>query len=243
MFEQTFVQTQQARRPWTVAVSLSLQCGVVAVLLLIPLLHPETLRFPDPPKPHLIRTWITQPPIPIQKTALRVAQAPAITYSRPVFVAPGIHASESRHIDVPVSDTAVAAWTGPSLPGLLPSLTAGTPLPPRAGVPVPATPVAKVAAAGPLKVGGGVQAARLLFGPHPSYPQLAKAARAQGVVKLEAIIAADGSVRNLRLASGPLLLATAAIDAVRQWRYQPTLLNGVAVEVVTEIEVNFTLTN
>jgi len=72
MFEQTFVQTQsQTRKPWTVAVSLSVQCLAVAVLLLIPLLHPETLRMPGPSQPHLIRTWIDQPPVPPQKRAAR----------------------------------------------------------------------------------------------------------------------------------------------------------------------------
>jgi len=59
---------------------------------------------------------------------------------------------------------------------------------------------------------------------------------------MEAIIAADGVIRNLHVLSGPPLLVDAARDAVRQWRYQPTLLNGVAVEVLTEIDVNFRLT-
>jgi hypothetical protein len=59
MFEQTFVQSQaRIRRPWTVAVSLSVQCLVVTLIVVIPLLHPEALRIPNPPPPHLIRTWI-----------------------------------------------------------------------------------------------------------------------------------------------------------------------------------------
>jgi protein TonB len=67
-------------------------------------------------------------------------------------------------------------------------------------------------------------------------------ARSQGVVKMEAIIATNGSIRNLRVLSGPPLLVDAAREAVRQWRYQPTLLNGIAVDVLTEIDVNFALT-
>ena len=69
----------------------------------------------------------------------------------------------------------------------------------------------------------------------------ARAARVQGVVKLQAVIARDGLIKNLQVVSGPALLVTAALAAVQQWRYQPTLLNAEAVEVATEIDVNFTL--
>ena len=60
-------------------------------------------------------------------------------------------------------------------------------------------------------------------------------------MKLQAIIAVDGSIRNLRMISGPPLLVNAAIDAVRRWQYKPTMLNGSPVEVITDIDVNFTL--
>jgi protein TonB len=93
-----------------------------------------------------------------------------------------------------------------------------------------------------VRVGIGVQAAKLIFGPKPHFSPLALAARIQGTVKLQAVIAADGSIQNLRVMSGPPLLAGAALDAVKQWRYQPTLLNGAPVEVITEIDVVFTLT-
>jgi protein TonB len=92
-----------------------------------------------------------------------------------------------------------------------------------------------------MHVSTGVQSARLLFGPKPQYPQLAKAARVQGTVRITAVIASDGAIKNLQVINGPPLLIRAALDAVRQWRYQPTLLNGGAVEVITEIDVNFTL--
>jgi protein TonB len=92
-----------------------------------------------------------------------------------------------------------------------------------------------------VSVSMGVQAAKLIFGPKPDYPPLARAARIQGVVHLQAVIGVDGSVRNLRAESGPPLLIKAAIDAVSRWRYQPTLLTGRPVEVTTQIDVNFTL--
>jgi protein TonB len=88
-----------------------------------------------------------------------------------------------------------------------------------------------------------VQAAKLVYGPKPVYPPLAKAARVQGTVRIQAIISADGSIHSLQVMSGPPLLINAARDAVSQWRYQATLLNGKAVEVATEIDVIFTLAN
>jgi TonB family protein len=92
-----------------------------------------------------------------------------------------------------------------------------------------------------IRVGGNVQQTKLVSLPPPVYPPLAKQARIQGVVKLNATIAKDGTVQHLEVISGHPLLIQAALDAVRQWVYQPTLLNGQPVEVQTDIDVNFTL--
>ena len=81
----------------------------------------------------------------------------------------------------------------------------------------------------------------LIFQPKPEYPPLAKMARIQGMVRLDAIISKDGTIQDLKVISGHPLLVKAALEAVQRWRYQPTLLNGDAVEVATEIDVNFTL--
>jgi protein TonB len=77
----------------------------------------------------------------------------------------------------------------------------------------------------------------------PIYPPLAKMARQQGTVKFEATISKEGTIEELKLISGPPLLVQAAQDAVKQWRYKPTLLNGEPVEVLTTIDVNFSLSN
>ena len=92
-----------------------------------------------------------------------------------------------------------------------------------------------------IRVGGNVQQTKLLQHAEPVYPPLALQARITGVVHLNAIIGKDGTVENLTVASGHPLLVPAAMQAVKQWVYAPTLLNGQAVEVVTQIEVNFTL--
>jgi len=116
----------------------------------------------------------------------------------------------------------------------LPTATAAPPPPPvPTGAPPP--PPARI------RVGGNVQAANLLVQPKPSYPPEAKAARIQGVVKLHATIGKDGAIETLSVISGDPLLASAALEAVRQWVYRPTLLNGDPVGVETEIDVNFTL--
>ncbi|MGH6630412.1 MAG: energy transducer TonB, partial [Burkholderiales bacterium] len=92
-----------------------------------------------------------------------------------------------------------------------------------------------------IRVGGQVEAARAICQPAPEYPPLAKMARIQGVVRLDAVISVDGTIQNLKLISGHPLLVRAALEAVARWRYQPTLLNGEPVEVLTEIDVNFHL--
>jgi len=77
----------------------------------------------------------------------------------------------------------------------------------------------------------------------PIYPPLAKMARQQGTVKFEAMISKEGTIEELKVVSGPPLLIQAATDAVKQWRYRPTVLNGEPVEVQTTIDVNFSLSN
>lgn len=92
-----------------------------------------------------------------------------------------------------------------------------------------------------IRVGSNVQKAKLVQQPAPVYPPLAMQARISGVVRMNVIIGKDGTVQNLTLVSGHPLLATSAMEAVKQWVYAPTLLNGQAVEVVTQVEVEFSL--
>jgi TonB family protein len=92
-----------------------------------------------------------------------------------------------------------------------------------------------------IRVGGNVQSTKLVFQPKPMYPPLAKQGRIQGTVQLHAVIGKDGAVQDLSVISGHPLLVGSALEAVRQWVYQPTLLNGSPTEVETEIDVNYTL--
>jgi protein TonB len=81
----------------------------------------------------------------------------------------------------------------------------------------------------------------LVYNVLPAYPPLARSARVQGTVVLQAIISRQGAIENLRMLSGHPMLVRSAIDAVRQWRYRPYILNGEPVEVETQITVTFSL--
>jgi periplasmic protein TonB len=238
VFEQTFVNTRaQTRRPWTVAASLALQTGLVAIAFVAPLLHVAALR-----RPESVPVWLPlqvmkqQAPEPAAKPMPRSAPI-----NRPAFRLAPLHAPTTvpSHIDITpdapeVGVMPAGAPTGPSIFALLPKATIQP-----APAPVVKAPQPSISA--PVHISGGVQSAKLVFGPKPSYPALARTARIQGTVRIQAIIGRDGSIRNLQVVSGPPLLIEVAKEAVQQWRYQPTLLNGEAVEVITEIEVNFTI--
>jgi protein TonB len=129
---------------------------------------------------------------------------------------------------------------GGAVGGVLGGIIGGIP---SAAPPPPPPPPAVKKEAPPqrIKVGGAVIAASIIRKTPPTYPQLAKSARVQGVVHLAAIIAKDGSIQELHSLGGPALLIQAAMDAVKTWLYKPTMLNGEPVQVETTIDVNFTL--
>ena len=93
----------------------------------------------------------------------------------------------------------------------------------------------------PVNLAEDLSQALLLQKVTPSYPQQALKAGVEGAVILQAWIGKDGSIRDLKLVDGSLLLGRAAVEAVRQWRYKPYLRNGVAVEAQTYVTVNFRL--
>jgi periplasmic protein TonB len=104
---------------------------------------------------------------------------------------------------------------------------------------LPAAPAPRVAT--PLRAGGNVKYPEKVHDVRPLYPQLALAARVQGLVLIEAVIGVDGRVRDAHVIRSVPLLDAAALDAVRQWRFTPTLLNGEPVPVIMTINVNFKL--
>jgi protein TonB len=127
-----------------------------------------------------------------------------------------------------------------------PTLTNGPVIAPGVGLPVPLPAILPPstkdgAVQQQIRVESSVEAANLIKKVLPAYPQLAKSAHVQGTVRFTARIGKDGRIQNLKFASGPSPLVDSATAAVKQWVYRPTLLNGEPVEVITQIDVNFTL--
>jgi protein TonB len=102
-------------------------------------------------------------------------------------------------------------------------------------------PQVKAAPPKKINISAGVSVGLLLNKTSPTYPPIAKAARVQGTVVLQATISKAGTIEDLHVISGPAMLQQAAMDAVRQWRYKPYLLNNEPVEVETQVNVIFTL--
>ena len=243
MFDQTFVENAaRTRRPWSLAASLTLQAGLLTGALLLPLLHPEVpvLRIERPPV-----VWRAHV-LPTRPEPVRIPSSGNIPLRPGVFRAPLPVVSQAGPRGPETIDAPETSGFIPSGPAVGAHLTSGfATLPPVVEPPKFSRPPAATTPTQPnpqpLRVSTSVQAALLTFGPKPPYPPLAQATRTQGVVRLTAHIAPDGTIANLRVISGHPLLIRAAVDAVQRWRYRPTLLNGLPVEVMTEIDVNFTL--
>lgn len=256
MFEQTFLAPPaKTRRAWTVVVSFTLQMVAISVAVLIPLVWSEKLPMallraplvqpplpPGPPKPPAVPEHVKIVHTSITRTAPRGLTVPTRIPPKPVMIVDEAPALEPREAGFYVPGSTGSSDGVPH--SIFSELAASMPhrvVPPPE--PVKPTPAAQPAAkpAAPVRVGGDVQAAKLAHQVMPPYPPLARQARVAGTVRLEAIIGSDGRIRQLRLVSGHPLLAPAALDAVRQWIYAPTLLNKQPVEVLTTIDVNFTL--
>jgi protein TonB len=123
-----------------------------------------------------------------------------------------------------------ASITG-GLAGIVGGITGGVP----EAAPPPPPPVA------PVRVGGNIKAPTKTKNVNPVYPPIAQSARVQGVVIIEATIGPDGRVKDAKVLRSIPLLDQAALDAVKQWTFTPTLLNGVPVPVIMTVTVNFTL--
>jgi protein TonB len=142
----------------------------------------------------------------------------------------------------PATGFSIASTGGGLVDGPVLCILCDAPVTPtRPPTPTVEKPAPKQPAVVRMPIGGDVQAAKLVRQLTPAYPALAKAARISGTVRLEAIIGIDGTVQNVRATSGHPMLVPSALDAVRQWVYKPTLLNGRPVEVITQIEVRFAL--
>lgn len=227
----------------TIPIAYIIEVIIVGVTVLIPLIYTEAL-----PRAQLM-TFLVAPPPPPPPPPPPAAVAPVRVIKRvtaeDIMRAPTTIPKTIAEIkDEPEPPQAAAAGVVGGVPGGMPGGTPGGVLGSiitSAGAAPPPPPPPKSATPKRIRVGGQVESAKQIFAPKPEYPPLAKMARIQGVVRLEAIISRDGTIQDLKVISGHPLLVKSALEAVQRWRYQPTLLNGEPVEVVTEVDVNFTL--
>jgi len=229
--------TDRICRGWTTLTSFGLQALIIAVLLLLPLLRPTGL-----PSFHQLSTPISlgQPlaepsPMRARTKSNPLPGRPAVLLFRQPSPIPGAMRPASNH-GLPQT-----TGLGPYVPGLpidgeprgLPGLfeSSARPILPAAPQPLVTR---------PLRL-SHMSEGDLIRKTQPTYPALARSARIQGIVVLQAVISKQGTIENVTVLTGHPMLIPAAIDAVRQWRYRPYILNNELVEVETQITVNFSL--
>jgi len=215
------------------AASVCFQAIVMAALILWPLFTPPALPKAAAVTPLPPFHGMPQPAASAPASDESASPRPAITITNvapttPVYIPPHIISTggEAPNISMNPASPGAGSAVGPWIPGGTGygSVVVERPSPPRI-----------------IRRSEGVMAGSLVHRVEPTYPLPARVAHITGDVRLRAIIGTDGSVREIEIISGKALLTQAAVAAVREWRYRPTLLNGQAVEVDTEITVNFNL--
>jgi protein TonB len=243
MFADSMVEVswaQRTRRSWTTLTSFALQAVVLGSLLLMPLLR--TVSLPDVRILPTPLSWGAPPPPASPPQRHRTVTVVQSNLNNGVLIAPREIPHQIAQIDessappqVPYDGIGVEGSTGTGpRDGVWRSLTdpsSRSVLPPP---PPPAPSVRQFRTSHMLE-------GNLVHRVDPVYPTIARTARVQGQVVLSAVIGKDGSIQNLRVISGHPMLVGAAVEAVRQWRYRPYILNGDAIEVETQITVNFHL--
>ncbi len=219
------------KKAGALAVSLSAQTLAVGTLLLIPLLYTDQLPFVQMQIPTFLPA---APPAPIPEHVV-----PRHTTGRPghVFTMPTHVPRLNTQPDI--IDSAPEPFgrmdAGPIVPlgpSVIFSQVIPPPPPPQVNEPTPSK---------PITVTSDIQSAKLLRKIIPVYPQLAIMARLSGTVHLVGTIGKDGMIEQVQIVSGPPMLVQAAVEAVRQWVYRPTMLNNKPVEVIAPIDVIFSL--
>jgi len=242
MFETSLVESRpflQTRNRWPAMLSVAIQAGIVIALITIPLVHPEVLPLTIPKLQVVAPRYHPAPPPPItQPLHVQTAMAPSAP-------APPTHAavlpqqafhSDAQTVDAPT--LSVGLNLGDTGPNPLTALLGNSPTGSRVSV---AGPPAASATTRPMSISTGVLAGMLLEPIRPQYPAIARISHTEGIVVVEAIISKTGHIESARVVSGPEMLQASALQAIRDARYRPFLLNGQPTEVSTTISINFRL--
>ncbi|HKV42179.1 MAG TPA: energy transducer TonB [Blastocatellia bacterium] len=232
MFDDMVVSRKMKRnhKPWAVVVSSAVQALLLGILVMIPL-----ISYSELPK-GFNATYLAAPPPPLAPAPPPVRASeqsrkpiPRNRLEAPNRVRKGAQIVQENEPTIDFSREGIPGGEGAT------DLLVGLVGPKDTAPPAPPKPPARI------RVGGQVEAARLIHQTIPAYPAIARTAHIQGTVVLRAVIGKDGSITSIQYISGPALLMKAAEDAVSAWRYQPLVLNGEPIEVETEISVIFTL--
>jgi protein TonB len=244
MFEDSLIESGnklKTKRGVTTFVSFLFQMGLLSLLVLLPLLFTDAL-----PKAQLMTALMAPPPPPPPPPPPAAAPIKIVKQIQTDIVNGQLRTPTKipekvqmiKEDEAPPPMMASAGVVG-GVPGGMPGGQMGGVI----GGIINSTPVAvpKVATPQRVRVSQGVTQGLIMRRIQPNYPPLARQARIQGAVLLQAEISKNGDIQNLRLISGHPMLAPAAIEAVKQWKYKPYYLNGEPVEVETQITVNFSL--
>ena len=244
MFEDSLIESGgrlRTKRGATTLLSFVLQVFLIGILILIPLLYTEAL-----PKQQLMTFLVAPPPPPPPPPPPAAAPIKVVKQIQsdivngqlrtPTKIPEKVQMIKEEESPPPVMATGGVVG---GVPGGIPGGQMGGVI----GGIISSTPMAipRVATPQRVRVSQGVSQGLLIRKVQPVYPPLARQARIQGNVVLQAEISKDGTIENLRLMSGHPMLAPSAIEAVKQWRYKPYFLNGEPVEVETQITVIFSL--
>jgi protein TonB len=218
-------------RRWTWVASVALQATLAAVVIVVPMFHPEVPRI-RAEAPKVLMPLIPKPPVRVE------ARQAETSNSSPAMPA-ATQIATGRPLLLPLHpDPEGAPPVGPV--GLGMAATDGLPVGIGVGIGHgPAVSVRPETKPALLHVSTGVSEGMLLAPIRPVYPAIARAAHVEGSVVVEAIISKTGTIESLRVVSGPEMLQRAAMEAIREARYRPYRLNGEVVEVETRITVNF----
>lgn len=245
MFEDSLIESAggrlNAKRASTTLFSFILQVVLIGVLVLIPLLFTEAL-----PKTQLMTFLVAPPPPPPPPPPPAAAPIKVVKQIQSDLVNGQLRTPTKIPEKVQMIKEEEAPPPVMASGGVVGGVPGGVPGGQMGGVIggiISSTPVAvpKVATPQRVRVSQGVSQGLLIRKVQPVYPPLARQARIQGNVVLQAQISKQGTIENLQLISGHPMLAPSAIEAVKQWRYKPYFLNGEPVEVETQITVIFSL--
>lgn len=233
--------TDRRRRGFATTVSFVLECVAVGFLLILPLMFTEALPTqqlltmlvePPPPPP---------PPPPAVSMISKPVQTDMLDNGRlrtPSRIPQKVQIIREEQAPPPMTAGVVGGVPGGVPGGSLGGVIGGIISSGNNSASMP-----KLEPAKRVRISQGISQGLCISKTEPVYPTIARAARVSGVVLLRAIIDREGKITEVQLVSGHPLLTTAAIDAVRQWRYHPYLLNGEPVEIETNISVTFQLAN